>query len=54
MQPVPGQIRGPGRVVVEIKYGVGLEPQAERIAVFFPFGVTRNSKYVMGIERVHV
>ena len=43
-----------GRVVVELKYGVGLDPQAGRIAGFFPFGVTRHSKYVTGIERVYV
>lgn len=42
------------RVVVELKYGVGLDGQAGRIAGFFPFGVTRNSKYVTGIEQVYL
>jgi len=40
-------------VVVELKYEVELEPQANRVAGFFPFRVTRNSKYVQGIERVY-
>jgi hypothetical protein len=40
-------------VVVELKYEVEQEPQANRVAGFFPFRVTRNSKYVQGIERVY-
>jgi SPX domain protein involved in polyphosphate accumulation len=40
-------------VIVELKYAVEQEPQAERAAGFFPFRVTRNSKYVQGVERVY-
>ncbi len=40
-------------VVVELKYEVEQEPGANRVAGFFPFRVTRNSKYVQGIERVY-
>ena len=40
-------------VVVELKYEVEQEPQANYVAGFFPFRVTRNSKYVQGIERVY-
>jgi hypothetical protein len=41
-------------VVVELKYDKLLDPQADRMAGFFPFIVTRNSKYVTGIESVYV
>lgn len=40
-------------LVVELKYEVDQEPHADRVASFFPFRVTRNSKYVEGIERVY-
>jgi hypothetical protein len=40
-------------IVVELKYEVEQELQANRVASFFPFRVTRNSKYVQGIERVY-
>lgn len=40
-------------VVVELKYEVEQESQASRVAGFFPFRVTRSSKYVQGIERVY-
>lgn len=40
-------------LVVELKYENAQEPQADRVAGFFPFRVTRNSKYVQGIERVY-
>jgi len=40
-------------VIVELKYGVDQEPGAERVASYFPFRLTRNSKYVQGIERVY-
>jgi SPX domain protein involved in polyphosphate accumulation len=38
-------------LVVELKYEIDQEPHANRVASFFPFRVTRNSKYVQGIER---
>jgi hypothetical protein len=41
-------------VVVELKYDRVLDPQADRVAGFFPFIVTRNSKYVTGIESVYL
>lgn len=40
-------------MVVELKYETEQELQASRVAGFFPFCVTRNSKYVQGIERVY-
>lgn len=40
-------------VVVELKYEIEQEMQANRVAGFFPFRMTRNSKYVQGIERVY-
>ncbi len=40
-------------VVVELKYEVEQESHASRVAGFFPFGMTRMSKYVQGIERVY-
>ena len=41
-------------VVVELKYDAQYEVGAGRIAHRFPFTVTKNSKYVQGIERVYV
>ena len=40
-------------VIVELKYEKEQDPHANRVAGFFPFRVTRNSKYVQGIERVY-
>jgi SPX domain protein involved in polyphosphate accumulation len=40
-------------VIVELKYGLEQEGKADRAAGFFPFRVTRNSKYVQGVERVY-
>jgi hypothetical protein len=37
-------------VVVELKYDVKHELEAQRIASMFPFRITRSSKYVRGIE----
>jgi hypothetical protein len=42
----------PRNIVVELKYEVEKEPFAGRVAGFFPFRMTRMSKYVRGIERV--
>ena len=42
----------PRNIVVELKYEVEQEPFAGRVAGFFPFRMTRMSKYVRGIERV--
>ncbi|MBN2549489.1 MAG: VTC domain-containing protein [Anaerolineales bacterium] len=40
-------------LVVELKYEIDQEPHANRVAGFFPFRVTRNSKYIQGIEQVY-
>lgn len=40
-------------VILELKYRHGLDQQADRIAGYFPFRMTRSSKYVSGIERVY-
>jgi len=36
------------------RYFLHLDPQADRVASFFPFSVTRNSKYVTGIEATYL
>ena len=41
-------------VIVELKYGIEDDAEASRISTFFPFRVTKSSKYVQGIERVYV
>jgi hypothetical protein len=41
-------------VVVELKYGKAMDVEAERVSRAFPFSVTKNSKYVTGIERVYL
>lgn len=40
-------------VIVELKYELEHEARASRVVSFFPFRVTRNSKYVQGMERVY-
>jgi SPX domain protein involved in polyphosphate accumulation len=40
------------QLIVELKYLEPMDMQAQRVAGFFPFNVTKNSKYVTGIERV--
>ena len=39
-------------VILELKYEIDQEIKADRAASYFPFRVSRNSKYVQGIERV--
>ncbi len=41
-------------VVLEFKYARELDVQADRVSGFFPYSVTKNSKYVTGIERVYL
>jgi hypothetical protein len=41
-------------VVVELKYGKAMDVEAERVSRVFPFSMTKNSKYVTGIERVYL
>ena len=40
-------------LVVELKYLPEHDEQANRVSAYFPFGVTKSSKYVQGIERVY-
>jgi hypothetical protein len=42
------------QIVVELKYSPEHDPQANRVSAWFPFSVTKSSKYVMGIERVYL
>jgi hypothetical protein len=42
-----------GQMVLELKYEAEHEPGADRVASYFPFRVTRFSKYVQGVERVY-
>ena len=39
--------------VMELKYGVEQDDEANRISSYFPFRVDKSSKYVQGIERVY-
>jgi hypothetical protein len=41
-------------VIVELKYGIDDDVSAYRVSTFFPFRVTKSSKYVQGIDRVFV
>ncbi len=41
-------------IIVELKYDKPQDVQAGRISGFFPFIVTKNSKYVTGIDRVYL
>ncbi len=43
-----------GKIVVELKYGQSLDTQADRVSSLFPFSVSKNSKYVSGIQRVYL
>jgi hypothetical protein len=40
-------------IIVELKYGKNKDIEANYVSGFFPFRVTKSSKYVMGIERVY-
>ncbi len=51
--PLIHRQKNPRDVIVELKYEIEQEPRADRAAGYFPFRVTRNSKYVEGIERVY-
>lgn len=39
-------------VVVELKHGIDEDRLANKVSGYFPFRVTKSSKYVQGIERV--
>ncbi|MBI9047662.1 MAG: VTC domain-containing protein [Anaerolineaceae bacterium] len=40
-------------IILEIKYDMGQERTANTISAYFPFPVTKMSKYIQGIERVY-
>ncbi len=40
-------------VILELKYDKENDPEAQRVSGFFPFRVTKSSKYVQGIDRVY-
>jgi SPX domain protein involved in polyphosphate accumulation len=40
-------------IIVEMKYDKENDPEAQRVSGFFPFRVTKSSKYVQGIDRVY-
>jgi SPX domain protein involved in polyphosphate accumulation len=42
----------PQNVVLELKYDSKLQEEADQISNAFPFAITKNSKYLQGIERV--
>jgi len=44
--------RDRGGVIVELKYALGDDGDADRVSNAFPFRMTRSSKYVAGLERV--
>ena len=41
------------QIIVEIKYDQEQEGMAQRVISYFPFRITRSSKYVNGVERVY-
>lgn len=41
-------------IIVELKYSPEHDPQANWVSSWFPFSVTKSSKYVMGIEKVYL
>ena len=49
----PSWVGRDGQVVVELKFGVGKEDGAARIATRFPFRLTRSSKYVVGVDALY-
>jgi SPX domain protein involved in polyphosphate accumulation len=40
--------------VLELKYDIDYESQANLIASSFPFALTKNSKYLQGLERIFI
>jgi hypothetical protein len=40
--------------VMELKYDSVYEPEAKMIGTMFPFMLTKNSKYLQGLERVFI
>ncbi len=46
------KVNNPQAVVLELKYEMSLDEEANVISNGFPFAMTKNSKYLQGIERV--
>ena len=46
------KVSNPQAVVLELKYEMSLDEEANEISKSFPFAMTKNSKYLQGIERV--
>lgn len=46
------KVNNPQAVVLELKYEMSLDEEANEISNSFPFAMTKNSKYLQGIERV--
>ena len=47
------QVKEHGRVVIELKYGEGLDDGAASISNLLPFRLSRSSKYVRGVELIY-
>jgi hypothetical protein len=50
---LPTWVGRDGRVIVELKFGIGKEDLGARIATRFPFRLTRSSKYVVGVDALY-
>ena len=48
------RIQDNSSIILELKYGVDCDSDANKITNLFPFRVTKSSKYIIGIERVLV
>jgi hypothetical protein len=48
------RVRDDSHVIVEMKYEKPFEAGSDRVAGFFPFRITRSSKYVTGIDSVYM
>jgi len=48
------EIRNHFAVIVELKYNNPHEENADFITGYFPFRLTRNSKYVAGLQRLNI
>lgn len=46
------KVNNPQAVVLELKYEMSLDEEANQISNSFPFAMTKHSKYLQGIERV--
>jgi SPX domain protein involved in polyphosphate accumulation len=46
------KVVSPTDIVLELKYDINDEPEADKITSLFPFRMTKNSKYLHGVENV--